>query len=88
MTGPAAEREGSLKHGLAAMYAMAWAEVPVFAVIIRKAFGFGGALMGGYEGGQTLGVTWPTVDFSSLPRKVPCRARTPGCWMRRAIRMR
>jgi acetyl-CoA carboxylase carboxyltransferase component len=67
MTGPAAEREGSLKHGLAAMYAMAWAQVPVFAVIIRKAFGFGGALMGGYEGGQTLRVAWPTVDFSSLP---------------------
>lgn len=67
MTGPQAEREGSLKYGLAAAYALAWADVPVFSVVLRKAFGFGGALMAGSYGPQTLAVTWPTVDFSSLP---------------------
>jgi acetyl-CoA carboxylase carboxyltransferase component len=67
MTGPGAEREGSLKHGLAAVFSLAWANVPVFAVILRKAFGFGGSLMAGYRGGQTVRLAWPTVDFSSLP---------------------
>ena len=67
MTGPAAEREGSLKYGLAAAYALAWANVPVFSVILRKAFGFGGALMAGSSGPQTVALAWPTADFSSLP---------------------
>lgn len=67
MTGPQAEREGSLKFGLAAIYAAAWANVPVFTVILRKAFGYGGALMAGYNSGQTLSLAWPTVDFSSMP---------------------
>jgi len=67
MTGPVAEREGSLKYGLGAAYAMAWADIPVFSVILRKAFGFGGALMAGSAGPQTVALAWPTADFSSLP---------------------
>lgn len=67
MTGKEAEREGSLKYGLAAAYALAWANTPVFSVILRKAFGFGGGLMAGAMGPQTLALAWPTVDFSSLP---------------------
>ena len=67
MTGPDAERQGSLKYGLAAAYALAWANVPVFSVILRKAFGFGGALMAGSKGPQTVALAWPSADFSSLP---------------------
>ena len=67
MTGPVAEREGSLKYGLGAAYALAWADIPVFSVILRKAFGFGGALMAGSAGPQTVALAWPTADFSSLP---------------------
>ena len=67
MTGPVAEREGSLKYGLGAAYALAWANVPVFSVVLRKAFGFGGALMAGSAGPQTVALAWPTADFSSLP---------------------
>lgn len=67
MTGPDAERQGSLKYGLAAACALAWANVPVFSVILRKAFGFGGALMGGAKGPQTVALAWPSADFSSLP---------------------
>ena len=67
MTGPKSEREGSLKYGLGAAYAMAWAQVPVLSVILRKAFGFGGALMAGSAGPQTVTLAWPTADFSSLP---------------------
>lgn len=67
MTGPESEREGSLKFGLAVAHALAWADVPKFTVVIRKAFGFGGAAMCGYLGRQTLTLAWPTVDFASLP---------------------
>ena len=67
MTGPQSEREGSLKFGLAVAHSLAWADVPKFTVIIRKAFGYGGSAMCGYKGGQTLVVAWPTVDFASLP---------------------
>ena len=67
MTGPVSEREGSLKYGLGAAYALAWADIPVFSVILRKAFGFGGALMAGSAGPQTVALAWPTADFSSLP---------------------
>jgi acetyl-CoA carboxylase carboxyltransferase component len=67
MTGPASEKEGSLKFGLGAAYALAWANIPVFSVILRKAFGFGGALMAGASGPQTVALAWPTADFSSLP---------------------
>ena len=67
MTGPQSERQGSLKYGLGAAYALAWANVPVFSVVLRKAFGFGGALMAGSAGPQTVALAWPTADFSSLP---------------------
>ncbi|MBM4450300.1 MAG: hypothetical protein FJ022_05795 [Chloroflexi bacterium] len=67
MTGPESEREGALRFGLAVAHSLAWADVPKFTVIIRKAFGFGGSAMCGYMGGQTLTLAWPTADFASLP---------------------
>ena len=67
MTGPHSEREGSLKFGLAVAHSLAWADVPKFTVVIRKAFGFGGSSMCGYMGEQTAVLAWPTVDFASLP---------------------
>jgi acetyl-CoA carboxylase carboxyltransferase component len=67
MTGPESERQGALRAGLAVAYSLAWADVPKFTVVIRKAFGFGGSAMCGYMGGQTLVLAWPTVDFASLP---------------------
>jgi len=48
-------------------HALAWADVPKFTVVIRKAFGFGGAAMGGYGAAQTVTLAWPSVDFSSMP---------------------
>ena len=67
MTGARSEKEASMRFGLAVAHSMAWADVPIFTVIIRKAFGFGGAAMSGYGAGQTLVLGWPTVDFASLP---------------------
>ncbi len=67
MTGPRSEREGALRSGLAVAHALAWADVPKFTVVLRKAFGFGGSAMCGYGVGQTLTLAWPTADFASLP---------------------
>jgi len=67
MTGPDAEREGTLRQGLAACNSLAWADVPLFTVVVHKMFGFGGGVMGGYGLGQTLTLAWPTADFGSLP---------------------
>lgn len=67
MTGPQAEKEGTLREGLAVVYALAWADVPKITVVLRKAFGFGACAMGGWGGEQSLIVAWPTADFASLP---------------------
>ncbi len=67
MTGPQAEKEGTLREGLAVVYSMAWAEVPKVTVVMRKAFGFGDCAMGGWGGEQSVVVAWPTADFASLP---------------------
>jgi acetyl-CoA carboxylase carboxyltransferase component len=67
MTGPQSEREACLRFGLAVGYSLAWADVPKFTVVLRKAFGFGGCAMCGFGAGQTLTLAWPTVDFASIP---------------------
>lgn len=67
MTGPQAEKEGTLREGVAVVYAMAWADVPKVTVVLRKAFGFGACAMAGWGGEQSLVAAWPTADFASLP---------------------
>lgn len=67
MTGPQAERQGTLRAGLAVVSALAWSAVPKVTVVVRKAFGFGACAMAGWGGEQSLVVAWPTADFASLP---------------------
>ncbi len=68
MPGPEAEREGTLRPGLALTYSLAWADIPVITVVTRKAFGFGACAMGGGgSSGQDLVLAWPFADFGSLP---------------------
>lgn len=67
-TGSASEKRSTLRYGLAVAYSLAWAQVPVITVVIRKGFGFGGVAMAGGHGlGQILTLAWPTADFGSLP---------------------
>jgi acetyl-CoA carboxylase carboxyltransferase component len=67
MTGPQAEREGTLRAGLSVVSALAWSAVPKITVVVRKAFGFGACAMAGWGGEQSLVIAWPTADFASLP---------------------
>jgi acetyl-CoA carboxylase carboxyltransferase component len=50
MTGPQAEKEGTLREGLAVVYSLAWADVPKVTIVLRKAFGFGACAMDGRLG--------------------------------------
>jgi acetyl-CoA carboxylase carboxyltransferase component len=67
MTGSQAERQGTLRAGLACAYSLAFADVPIITVVIKKAFGYGGSAMGGYEAGQAAVFAWPTADFGAIP---------------------
>ncbi|MBF7082748.1 acyl-CoA carboxylase subunit beta [Desulfallas sp. Bu1-1] len=69
MTGSQAEREGTLRAGLAVAYSLAYADVPKITVVIRKAFGFGGAAMCGYGARQAAVFAWPSADFGAIPSK-------------------
>ena len=67
MTGSQAERQGTLRAGLACAYSLAFADVPIITVVVKKAFGYGGSAMGGYEAGQAAVFAWPTADFGAIP---------------------
>lgn len=67
MTGPQAEREGTLRAGLSLVYSLAWADVPKVTIVLRKAFGFAACAMAGWGGEQSYVAAWPTADFASLP---------------------
>lgn len=67
MTGGRAEREGTLRAGLSVAYSLANANVPKITLIIRKAFGFGGAAMCGYGARQAGVFAWPSADFGAMP---------------------
>ncbi len=67
MTGSQAEAEGTLRSGLACAYSLAFADVPIITVVIKKAFGYGGSAMGGAGAGQAGVFAWPTADFGSIP---------------------
>ncbi len=67
MTGSEAERQGTLRAGLACAYSLAFADIPVVTVVVKKAFGYGGSAMGGYGAGQIAVFAWPTADFGAIP---------------------
>jgi acetyl-CoA carboxylase carboxyltransferase component len=67
MTGSQAERQGTLRAGLACAYSLAFANVPMITVVIKRAFGYGGSAMGGYGAGQAAILAWPTADFGAIP---------------------
>lgn len=70
MTGSRAEREGTLRAGLSVAYSLAYADVPKITVVIRKAFGFGGAAMCGYGARQAGVFAWPSADFGAKIKEI------------------
>ncbi|KAG6901429.1 hypothetical protein C0995_012104 [Termitomyces sp. Mi166 len=63
----AAERMATIRHGASAMSALYNATVPIYTVIIRRAFGVAGGVFADPEDGAGTRVAWPSGDWGSLP---------------------
>ncbi|MBI3953267.1 MAG: propionyl-CoA carboxylase [Chloroflexi bacterium] len=66
MVGPQAEREGTLRRGMRALYVGYQATVPMMSVIIRKCYGMGGAATGN-PSRLNLRLGWPSAEWGSIP---------------------
>jgi len=64
MIGSEAERAGTIRYGMGAMFAVNQTQVPWFTVIVRKSFGVAAGLHLG-PGGTV--VAWPSAQSGSLP---------------------
>ncbi|KAF8645587.1 hypothetical protein AX16_007721 [Volvariella volvacea WC 439] len=65
--GSLAERTATIRHGAAALSALYNATVPIFTIIIRRAFGVAGGSFGDPDDGRGYRVAWPSGDWGSLP---------------------
>lgn len=66
MVGPQAEREGTLRRGMRALYVGYQATVPMMSVVIRKCYGMGGAATGN-PARLNLRMGWPSAEWGSIP---------------------
>ncbi|KAH8101785.1 propionyl-CoA carboxylase [Cristinia sonorae] len=65
--GSAAEKAATIRHGASAMSALYSTRVPIFTVILRRAFGVAGAAFANPEDDNNNRVAWPSGDWGSLP---------------------
>jgi propionyl-CoA carboxylase beta chain len=66
MIGPDSEREGILKYAIELLRAVTTATVPRVTVVLRKAYGFGWVLYGGYPSGADYVVAWPDAQINFM----------------------
>ena len=67
MVGPEAEKTGLVRHTSRLFTAMAKKTVPIFTIILRKAYGLGAMAMAGGGMHETLfSVAWPTGEFGAM----------------------
>ncbi|MEM9561998.1 MAG: carboxyl transferase domain-containing protein [Actinomycetota bacterium] len=67
MVGPDAEREALVRHCARMFNTGANLQVPLFGVIIRKAYGLGvQAMCGGSSMAPMITVAWPTAEFAGM----------------------
>ncbi len=62
--GSAAERAGTIRYGMEAMFAALQTEVPWLAVVLRRAFGVAAGI---HLGPQATVVAWPSAQSGSMP---------------------
>jgi len=65
--GSIAERAATIRHGASAMSTLYNATIPIYTVIIRRAFGVAGGVFADPEDGAGTRVAWPSGDWGSLP---------------------
>jgi acetyl-CoA carboxylase carboxyltransferase component len=66
LIGTEAERQGTIRRGARAMFAVYQATVPWVSVIVRKVYGVAGAAHGNAQR-LNLRYAWPSADWGSLP---------------------
>ncbi len=66
LIGREAEMQGTIRHGVRALYALFQTITPWAAIMVRKAFGVAGAGHG-VTTGLNLRYAWPSADWGSLP---------------------
>ena len=67
MVGPEAEKTGLVRHTARLFTAMAKKQVPIFTIILRKAYGLGAmAMAGGGMHDALFAVSWPTGEFGAM----------------------
>lgn len=66
MVGPEVERRGILRQAIAVLDAISAADVPMVTIILRKAYGFGWVLFGGYPSGADYVVAWPNAEIGFM----------------------
>jgi acetyl-CoA carboxylase carboxyltransferase component len=64
MVGPQAEREGTLRYGMRALWVAHQVTVPVFPVCVRRLYGMAGVATASSLG---LRICWPSGEWGSLP---------------------
>jgi len=64
MIGPDAERAGTIRYGMQALFAASQSEVPWLAVLLRKAFGVAAGI---HLGRFATVVAWPSAEAGALP---------------------
>ncbi len=64
MIGPDAERAGTIRYGMEAMFAVLQTEVPWFVVVVRKAFGVAAGI---HLGPHPTVVAWPSAESGAMP---------------------
>ncbi|ESK82747.1 propionyl- carboxylase [Moniliophthora roreri MCA 2997] len=65
--GSLAERMATIRHGATAMVAIYNATVPIFTIVIRRAFGVAASVFADPEDGKNYRMAWPSADWGSLP---------------------
>ncbi|EIW74330.1 propionyl-CoA carboxylase [Coniophora puteana RWD-64-598 SS2] len=65
--GSAAEHTATIRHGASAMAALWNASVPLYTVIMRRAFGVAGGAFADPSDGKNTRVAWCSGDWGSLP---------------------
>ena len=66
MVGVEAEKQGILRHAIDLLRAVTTATVPRVTVVLRKAYGFGWVLYGGYPSGADYVVAWPDAQVNFM----------------------
>ena len=64
MIGAEAEAAGTIRHGMAAMFAVLQTEVPWVAVVVRKAFGVAAGI---HLGPSPTVLAWPSAESGAMP---------------------